>query len=1528
MPLLTSGTSGGLPGHRSGLLVDLVEEELLCPGPDRDEDRGGDQGREGDPSMYSTSLDSWRLQLPGRLMDDVRRLQALSVSNPQLSSRRPSHPSYSRLLVADSNSCHHSRGILDIGSSTAYLAMCAGGEAQSMKSAVSKDGTKAPGTLLWVYNRRTRRWRSSRLSAGIRDSRARLVKDIPVDSGAEARAIGTGNGAEGGGSAHGQRRRSENDIPIGRSPEKGGRKALEGSSESDRHTAAFSVQALLTPWSTTQLTTGSDASSLRSSTVPISVRSHLAGDPRAVLSIAWFSTHSLVLLTLRRSCYCIELLSRVVTKSGPDSGKPLPVVHQIIALPPGYSPTALETVAIPASAAPTECDSDSDVSSVDSSPLDTHTVSTKPVVVASDLGVSSPRGTARTQSGVNSMLEPTASCQQCAVVVTDGTTLLCYRVCAMGELASSAATSTLPSAARATPRTPTRIRPSRFFQVSDYSVTELWDVKLSSLKVFPDLFAEQVCTPAAASGAPLSERHSPQLPLRELRPFLQSAPYRGKLLLLYSVLLLANCSVLCADDQGLPEAVVSGRFDGPKVSLLALDAVGCVWLIDTSRSACFLVNAGPVHRMSQVQLGRTGPSSRGHQLVSSTRSLFREEDRLPQLYEAFIFHFIRERSAQAQSRLLYIFQKTSLVQHLRHSGAGEVERCSLQRSTLWAPMQWLSQSLRKHRRRDADTVHNFSDADIPVNRSAKEDAGLHSVATVSLPSLPSGTQLLYVSGDGVRVALSCGTVDLTRGSPRCDAFAHAQLYFLPVLCAMLSSIVEGDAQASVVNVEFTVSRSLQKDTAVNHASRLLCQRALSRMRSTASGTAHLVAHCEQLVKRWTESKGFTHEHAAYCCLTGLLFDADAALLCEVLSRLGRKLEPSVSRLLFPARIDCPFSAEFSVQSSAVLAGVVGLFNAALTVGHIHHAARLLSLACEAVGGSETHISTAASLFLALELLGVSGHSVSLRNVMECFDFCTRLEDTLVMHSRSIFGDRASNHPAGESNSHSTQQPQHGCSLDRSYVRTVKSRAVSLIVSKISSTARKCETPKSAAHQFVSSLSVPSPLASASPALPYYIGMGVGWVLSRAAQSLAGQTPVAPAPTHTDHTAINNSATIAPSSRPQLQLQLQTISTEEDGASERGAQSTTELLRSVLLRGSQTTTTAPRCCAIIDALEVRHGAALLSRMLSRTSNIVAESTRDAATMHSPPNADEPRAPLESDRSPTLLTLVMIFEDLFSHSSHYCNAAALMTALLQNPVAVDLLKHHLLSGPPSNAHVSVVDSPEKVRRILYVFRLSKALARESSQATAYLMQRVSAQYLRRVVEADGSPFPQGSSHHGTPHAALPRSCSSEGAVLAAARAADYFELTDDMIDHSSSALSEPAEPKVPVQRERLRSRGDSFRDTLPPPPPLSPNSPGTRAPAVADPPQAHLTLLELLKALALSLLLIGDSAAAGLLLCALSKPLARADPRLSAAVRAVPPPSRLSGEPAVPRAEADEEGDFVWELSPAQYADLVDALANRV
>lgn len=294
---------------------------------------------------------------------------------------------------------------------------------------------------------------------------------------------------------------------------------------------------------------------------------------------------------------------------------------------------------------------------------------------------------------------------------------------------------------------------------------------------------------------------------------------------------------------------------------------------------------------------------------------------------------------------------------------------------------------------------------------------------------------------------------------------------------------------------------------------------------------------------------------------------------------------------------------------------------------------------------------------------------------------------------------------------------------------------------------------------------------------------MGWILTKAVNSLIPETvnsnnnsQVPPRVTNGTATAVNNSSARTTG----LSVNVNTSYASHNPST---VYSTDDYLRQCMLpsvstvRTLTTTDTSVYHYKVIDMLEKQCGAVAVSQMLSRThlTPAVHQSVRsvsvDGGSNHTQSNNESHGAEALSangapsatvsvthgavnahigDQSPTALLLVHTLNDYFSASTHYVNAAVLLVALLQHTTTVQLLHHYLMSmHSTTNTHNDVgASSKEKVRRILYVYRLNKLLSRTSltpsngmnisqhsnESITKMLSQRVSAQYLRRVVEAD--------------------------------------------------------------------------------------------------------------------------------------------------------------------------------------------------
>lgn len=1052
------------------------------------------------------------------------------------------------------------------------------------------------------------------------------------------------------------------------------------------------------------------------------------------------------------------------------------------------------------------------------------------------------------------------------------------------------------------------------------------------------------------------------------------------------------------------------------VSLVVLDAQSKVWYVDADLKECTLLSAGPVSRLSALHphsvfgaaaplpraLVTTGGETPGSVLSPRSDGQHPLLASKPLLGQCFILHVDEDPSAEAQRKLLQIFQKTSLIQHLRPSGWRMVDRLALPDSALWVPVAWAVGRNKRPRGTDlASPVHAFGDADVLQPRKHKRL--LHTAVTVPLPTLPPCAQSLGMTAGGVLVGLDAGCVDVSAGSSalsnrhdRPDSAAHTSvqpsLLHVPLLSALFCTCLDSRAGFVEVvwekeNAEETSPLSEEHNEKIAH---MFAQWLLHRIRASHSCTALLIDHLEQLVKVWAESKGFTHKHDGYNQLTSFLFNHDPTLMCELISRLGRKLEPSVSRHLFPVHLATeegvmpaseaprgllmpPAEPEEPVRHSA---SVIRLYESALSVRHLHHAARTLSLACEAVGGSEDHISTAASLVLALELLHLSARTISLRNVMECLEFCLRLENMLIMHSRGIFGNpegRAESKDAGTGGHHNhVHGPER--SLDSSYINTVKNRAMLLISSRrdAGTVPRRRKTDQQKAREGEPF----TPLTAASPALPYYLGMGVGWIINKAVQNLALPT-ASPPPVGVGAKTAAKATTSASGGASQQgkistgfslnKLTLDTTRSRCNSAdTHRGStlslcNTPSEHLRQVLWQstgtngnGNAPVTGDTYSYRVIESIESQFGALAISQMLSRTTNhafraplSAPASVSDLLPPPAPPAAvsteisppSRARRLSESSAAPsaepcrhslTMLLLVQVMKDLFKSSSHYCNAAALMASLLQSQAAVEMIRGYIMSTVAKNlspAECTVIGAApqEKVRRILYVFRLNKSLVR-GVDADALLKQRISAQYLRRIIEADVIHGAHGTVYSESPRAPTSpgQSASTHGSAVGTGagmdlghRNVEYFELTEELLVHPARAPQRAA-----ASADAGAGAGNQKVDTV------------VHASAAEG---RHLTLLELLKALAVGMLLVGDIASAGALLTTLCPHLKRLDRMLHESLVTLPAPSVPPAPmPAVSAASMATTGinnsdsssnvNLVWKISAEQLQAVLCALSS--
>jgi hypothetical protein len=216
----------------------------------------------------------------------------------------------------------------------------------------------------------------------------------------------------------------------------------------------------------------------------------------------------------------------------------------------------------------------------------------------------------------------------------------------------------------------------------------------------------------------------------------------------------------------------------------------------------------------------------------------------------------------------------------------------------------------------------------------------------------------------------------------------------------------------------------------------------------------------------SRSKDYKMAVRKYRVVMSALCFANEDLFFEVLSRLCRKIEPEISMLMFPLPIRfvkkassthgalnghssshrrpfdacnsnileiisdphaCLFETKMSLSDDECTSSALAVLEMALSRRRLELGARLLTMACEAVGGSETCTARCLSLILSLELLwvsigadnfhtsrrrtssgsGLSGgvvntgriytreHAPSLSVALQCAEFCLRLESLML-----------------------------------------------------------------------------------------------------------------------------------------------------------------------------------------------------------------------------------------------------------------------------------------------------------------------------------------------------------------------------------------------------------------------------------------------------------------------------------------------------------------------------------------------------
>ena len=170
--------------------------------------------------------------------------------------------------------------------------------------------------------------------------------------------------------------------------------------------------------------------------------------------------------------------------------------------------------------------------------------------------------------------------------------------------------------------------------------------------------------------------------------------------------------------------------------------------------------------------------------------------------------------------------------------------------------------------------------------------------------------------------------------------------------------------------------------------KLQLEKQLENTRDTADSAASAGTGALPLEKDVTmEAQLSLKENLTYSILIRFLYAVDPLLLTELLTNIGRRMEPNTTAKLVPVALR-------GYNSHHDLRSPLSLYEECLARGWHRRASRLLTLACSYVGGVESISSTLESLALALELLSGCVESCKVRLATECLGFCCRLERIL------------------------------------------------------------------------------------------------------------------------------------------------------------------------------------------------------------------------------------------------------------------------------------------------------------------------------------------------------------------------------------------------------------------------------------------------------------------------------------------------------------------------------------------------------
>jgi hypothetical protein len=156
-------------------------------------------------------------------------------------------------------------------------------------------------------------------------------------------------------------------------------------------------------------------------------------------------------------------------------------------------------------------------------------------------------------------------------------------------------------------------------------------------------------------------------------------------------------------------------------------------------------------------------------------------------------------------------------------------------------------------------------------------------------------------------------------------------------------------------------------------------------------------YLDQMKKKSSSSSAL--KEFEYYLLSSFLYDCNPLLFYEIFTKLIRKLEPSLTKRLFP--ICNRFSLCTTSPSSRSLSLRMGWISSFESMENgffqntlIYYQTRFLTYFCDSIGGLESHLNILICMFYILEVFYQSIVTLSLAKGIECFEFCLRFEEIL------------------------------------------------------------------------------------------------------------------------------------------------------------------------------------------------------------------------------------------------------------------------------------------------------------------------------------------------------------------------------------------------------------------------------------------------------------------------------------------------------------------------------------------------------